>query len=73
VAAGGAQEGETEKGHFEFRYGRFYRAASMPAGTRADTLTAAYADGVLEISALVGEHASVVKVIPIAVAKTQHR
>ena len=65
------RETETEKGHSEFRYGRFYRIIPMPPGTRADTLSAAYADGILEIKALVGEPAGATKVIPVAVAKAE--
>jgi HSP20 family protein len=63
------KEGETEKGHSEFRYGKFYRTIPMPAGAKADTVSATYRDGILEISALVGEPSSAAKVIPVAIAE----
>ena len=65
------KETETEKGHSEFRYGRFYRTILMPPGTKADTLSASYTDGILEIKALVGEPGGAAKIIPIAVAKAE--
>jgi hypothetical protein len=43
----------------------------MPADVKVDTLTTPYADGMLEISALVGEQGSAAKVIPITVGKTK--
>lgn len=33
----------------EFRYGRFERAVSLPAGSSAEDVTATYKDGVLEV------------------------
>ena len=66
------KEGEAGKGHSEFRYGKFHRAIPMLPGVKADTLTATYGDGMLEISALIGEHGSAAKAIPITVAKTTH-
>jgi HSP20 family protein len=33
----------------EFRYGSFHRSMTLPAGARADAVTATYHDGVLEV------------------------
>ena len=38
-----------EKNHHEFHYGAFSRSVPLPAGVRADDITATYADGVLEV------------------------
>jgi len=65
------KEGHVEKGHSEFRYGTFYRIIPLPAGARADTLTATYTDGILEVSALVGEQGPAAKTIPITVGKAE--
>jgi hypothetical protein len=35
----------------------------LPAGVQADTLSATYADGILEVSALVGEPGPTAKII----------
>lgn len=64
------KESHVEKGHSEFRYGSFYRVIPMPAGAKADTLAATYTDGILEISALVGEQGPAAKSIPVAVGKS---
>lgn len=61
----------TEKGHSEFRYGTFHRTIPLPGDTKQDTLTAKYADGILEISALVGEPAAAMKSIPITVGPAE--
>ncbi|MFI7542507.1 Hsp20/alpha crystallin family protein [Actinoplanes sp. NPDC049599] len=63
------KEEHIEKGHSEFRYGTFYRTIPLPVGAKADTLSAEYHDGILEISALVGEAGPAAKTIPISVAK----
>lgn len=63
------KEEHTEKGRSEFHYGTFYRAVPLPPGVKTDTLTATYTDGILEITALVGETESGVKPIPITVSK----
>jgi HSP20 family protein len=63
------KEQQAEKGRSEFHYGTFYRTIPLPAGVQADTLTATYTDGILEITALVGETEAGVKPIPITVGK----
>ena len=63
------KEEHIEKGHTEFRYGTFYRLVPLPAGVKADTLSATYEGGILEISALVGEPGAAVKTIPITVGQ----
>jgi HSP20 family protein len=65
------KEEQIEKGHSEFRYGTFYRIIPLPSGVKADTLTARYVDGIVEISALVGEPSPSAKTIPIAVGKAK--
>jgi HSP20 family protein len=62
------KETHTEKGRSEFHYGSFYRAILLPVGTKEDTLTATYADGILEITAIIGEEEPAKKTIPIKVA-----
>ena len=54
---------ETENGRVrsEFRYGRFSRRMSLPAGTTEDEIKASYEDGILEIR------------VPIADEKTRER
>ena len=64
------KETHADKGRSEFHYGTFYRTVTLPAGVRTDTLTATYTDGILEITALVGEPAPSAKTIPITVGKT---
>jgi HSP20 family protein len=49
--------------------GTFYRTIPLPSGAKADTLTARYIDGILEISALVGEPSPAAKTIPITVGR----
>ncbi|MCA2218997.1 Hsp20/alpha crystallin family protein [Jidongwangia harbinensis] len=63
------KEEHAEKGRSEFHYGTFYRTMPLPAGVRADTLSATYTDGILEITALVGETESGAKPITITVGK----
>jgi HSP20 family protein len=65
------KETHAEKGRSEFHYGSFYRTVQLPAGVKADTLTASYTAGILEVSALVGEPAAMAKAIPIAVGKEE--
>ena len=58
--------GETqEHGRTEFRYGTFHRTIALPLGTKEETISAAYADGILEITMKVGEPAVAGKHIPI--------
>jgi HSP20 family protein len=63
------KEEHIEKGHTEFRYGTFYRTIPLPGTAKTDTLSATYQDGILEISALVGEPGPSAKTIPITVGK----
>jgi HSP20 family protein len=63
------KETHAEKGHSEFHYGTLFRAVTLPAGVKADTLTATYADGMLEVTALIGEPDPEAKFIPITVDK----
>jgi HSP20 family protein len=65
------QESHVEKGRSEFHYGTFYRTVALPAGLQTDTMTATYTDGILEVSALVGEPAPTAKTIPIGVGKAK--
>jgi HSP20 family protein len=46
-----------------------FRAVTLPAAAKADTLTATYADGILEVTALIGEPDPEAKAIPITVGK----
>jgi HSP20 family protein len=45
---------EHEGWRSEFGYGRRVRVVALPPGVRSHTLAARYADGVLEVSAVVG-------------------
>lgn len=64
------KESHIEKGRSEFHYGTLYRAVMLPQGVRADTLGASYVDGILEVTALVGEQDPETKAIPITVGKS---
>ena len=63
------EEKHAEKGRSEFHYGSLFRAVTLPAGARPDTLSATYADGMLEVSALIGEQDPAAKSIPITIGK----
>ena len=63
------KETQIEKGRSEFHYGTMFRAVMLPAAVKADTLTATYADGILELTALIGEPDPEAKAIPITVGK----
>jgi HSP20 family protein len=54
-------------GRSEFRYGTFHRTIALPPGTKEDTISANYTNGILEIAMTVGEPVHVSKTIPIAV------
>lgn len=56
-----------DKTRSEFHYGSFFRTIPLPAGVTEKTLTARYADGILEITATVGEITPAVKEIPVKV------
>jgi HSP20 family molecular chaperone IbpA len=44
-----------ERTHSEFHYGRLMRTLTLPSGTKEETGTAKYANGILEISFILGE------------------
>jgi HSP20 family protein len=56
-----------EAGRSEFRYGTFHRTVALPPGTQEDTISAAYTNGILEITMKVGEPIESGKHIPIAI------
>ena len=60
-------EERREKGRSEFHYGSFHRTIPLPTGAKVDTIAAKYANGILEITVLVGEPAMIGKHIPIAI------
>jgi len=60
-----------EEGRTEFRYGTFHRTVTLPPGTNEDTISATYANGVLEITMTVGEPTQTRRTIPIAVTNGQ--
>lgn len=53
----------------EFRYGAFARRVALPEGTKEDTVTATYVDGIMEITAEVSEAPAAVRTVPIAQPK----
>lgn len=55
----------------EFRYGTFHRAIVLPPGTMEESISAKYANGILEITMKVGEPVHTVKTIPIALGDGQ--
>lgn len=61
------KESHTDKGRSEFHYGSFSRAVTLPPGVDEDTIAARYADGILEITAVVGDPQGVSKQIPITI------
>lgn len=61
------EEHREKSGRTEFRYGSFHRTIPLPDGARADTIAARYANGILEITVLVGEPAASGKHIPISI------
>jgi len=65
------KERSAEKGRSEFHYGTMFRAVMLPPAVQADTLAAAYTDGILEITALIGEPGLEAKAIPITVGKAK--
>ncbi len=52
-------------GRSEFRYGTFHRIVGLPSGTKEETISASYTDGILEITMSVGRQARTTKHIPI--------
>jgi HSP20 family protein len=50
------QESRRAERRSEFRYGRFVRTIPLPPGAQEDTITAAYAGGILELAVTIHEH-----------------
>jgi HSP20 family protein len=61
------KDSHVDKTRSEFHYGAFYRSVPLPAGTKEETIAATYADGILEITAAVGEPEATAKEIAIKV------
>lgn len=60
------REETDEDGHrSEFRYGRFHRTMTLPAGVDADDVSATYTDGILEIRVSVDSAAEARTRVPI--------
>jgi HSP20 family protein len=55
----------------EFRYGTFNRTIALPPGTKEESISAKYIDGILEITMTVGEPVHISKTIPIAIGNGQ--
>ena len=55
----------------EFRYGTFHRTVTLPPGTKEETISANYTNGILEITMTVGEPQHIGRTIPIAVTNGQ--
>jgi HSP20 family protein len=63
---------QTEEGAYsEFRYGTFYRTVMLPLGTKEDTISANYTNGILEITTTVGGPEHAVRSIPVTVPNGQ--
>lgn len=60
-----------DSGRTEFRYGTFQRTLALPLGTKEETISASYTDGILEIAMKVGESKESGKHIPITVGNGQ--
>jgi HSP20 family protein len=58
---------EQAAGHSEFRYGRLSRVVALPSGVIAESATARYERGVLEVSLAMGEPGSAGRRIIVAV------
>lgn len=63
------QEETKDESRTEFRYGTFHRTVPLPPGAKEDTISASYADGILEITMAIAEPAHVGRAIPVAVPK----
>ncbi len=58
--------------HSEFRYGTFHRTVALPPGTKEESISAHYADGILEITMTVGKPVEQTdKHIPITISNGQ--
>jgi HSP20 family protein len=62
------EEGDKEKGSYrsEFRYGRFSRSLTLPAGTTEEDVKASYNDGILEVRLPIREEVAAKQKIPIS-------
>ncbi len=60
-----------EKGRSEFHYGSFHRTITLPAGTKDDTIRARYANGILEVTATIGEPVGLGVHIPVETGNGQ--
>lgn len=60
------REEKHEGGRTEFRYGALARRVLLPAGAREDKITAAYADGILEITVPIDPEGAKPVTVPIA-------
>lgn len=65
------EETKEDETRTEFRYGTFHRSITLPLGYKEETITATYANGVLEITMKVGEPTHVGRTIPIAIPNGQ--
>jgi HSP20 family molecular chaperone IbpA len=61
----------TQEGRSEFRYGSFHRTITLPPGTKEESISAKYSDGILEITMNIGEPIHTSKSIPIAIGNGQ--
>ncbi|MEV4483892.1 Hsp20/alpha crystallin family protein [Micromonospora coxensis] len=67
------REGHADKVRSEFHYGSFSRLIPLPAGVKPETIAARYADGILQISATVGEIEPTAQEIPVTVEHSGKR
>ncbi|MFB9317282.1 Hsp20/alpha crystallin family protein [Cryptosporangium minutisporangium] len=63
------REEKSEGTRSEFRYGAFARRIDLPEGTKEDTVTATYTNGILEITAQVSEAPPAFRAVAIAQPK----
>jgi HSP20 family molecular chaperone IbpA len=58
-------EDTKDRARSEFRYGTFHRTLPLPRGTKEETISASYTNGILEITMKVGQPVHTSKHIPI--------
>ncbi|MBQ0896337.1 Hsp20/alpha crystallin family protein [Micromonospora purpureochromogenes] len=61
------REGHADKVRSEFHYGTFSRLIPLPAGVKPETIAARYADGILQITAKIGDTEPTAEEIPVTV------
>lgn len=61
------RESHSEKVRSEFHYGSFSRLIPLPPGVKPETIAARYADGILQITAAVGDTEPAAREIPVTV------